>query len=160
MPPTVPCEPARSTRLEYVFVYGTLKRGQCREDLWPRAPVSVAPAWTLGSLFDLGPYPALLGGNDRVLGELWSFEPSEMPAVLAVLDQIEGTNQPGQSNEYDRVQVPVTCWTRGELTASTYCYAAQAIGRQLKPLVADSIVDGQSYVQWPSGVRREPNALA
>lgn len=141
-------------KLEHVFVYGTLKRGQCREDLWPKVPVSVAPAWTWGSLFDLGPYPALLGGSDRVLGELWSFEPSEMATVLEVLDQIEGTNQPGLPNEYDRQQVQVTSWGcgGGELEASTYRYADQAIAHQLEPVAANCFLEGQPYVQWPSAI--------
>lgn len=135
-------------QLQHVFVYGTLKRGQCREDLWPQAPAQVAPAWTLGSLFDLGPYPALLAGSDRVLGELWSYEPSQMAAVLEVLDRIEGTNQPGP-NEYDRLQVQVNSQGGGKLYASTYRYADQAIANQLQPMVANFFIEGQPYVQWP-----------
>lgn len=150
MSQTVPYQPETSTKLEHVFVYGTLKRGQCREDLWPRPPASVAPAWTLGSLFDLGPYPALLAGSDRVLGELWSFEPSQMAAVLEVLDRIEGTNQPGLPNEYDRLQVQVTSWAGGKLEASTYRCADQAIADRLEPLVANCFIEDEPYVQWPS----------
>lgn len=143
-----------SMRNEHVFVYGTLKRGQCREDCWPVAPLSVEVAWTLGSLWDLGPYPALLVGSDRVLGELWSFAPSDLAAVFEVLDRIEGTNQPGLPNEYDRVQVSVTSWGRGELVASTYRYADYDVTRQSQPMVASSLIDGQFYVQWPSAFSR------
>lgn len=141
--------PEATQEFKHVFVYGTLKRGQCREDCWPRIPVRVEPAWTFGSLFDLGPYPALLVGGDRVLGDLWSFDPSDMPAVFAALDRIEGTNQPGAPNEYDRVLVRVTSWSRGELCASTYRYADPQIAGQLAPLEASCRVRGLSYVQWP-----------
>lgn len=46
-----------------LFVYGTLKRGQCRETMWPRPPVSVRPAFIRGRLYDLGPYPAIWCGD-------------------------------------------------------------------------------------------------
>jgi gamma-glutamylcyclotransferase (GGCT)/AIG2-like uncharacterized protein YtfP len=72
--------------VDCVFVYGTLKRGQVRERSWPRQPLAVEPAWTLGRLFDLGPYPGLLAGTDRVLGELWRFAAEDLPETLRVLD--------------------------------------------------------------------------
>lgn len=149
------CQPNAPARLEHVFVYGTLKRGQCRERCWPRTPVRIEPAWTLGSLRDLGPYPALLVGSDRVLGELWSFEPRDILDVLTVLDQIEGTDQPGLPNEYDRVQVHVTSLAKWEAVASTYCYADQSIVARLQPLPANYLMEGQPYVQWP---RHNPHA--
>ena len=88
-----------------VFVYGTLKRGQCRSGLWPAEPLSVQPAWTLGKLFGRSDYPALTAGQDRVLGELWRFPTDDIASVLETLDQIEVTNQPGQDDLYVRVFV-------------------------------------------------------
>lgn len=52
-----------------IFVYGTLKRGEEREAMWPRWPVRVEAATTLGILYDIGPYPALAAGDDVVEGE-------------------------------------------------------------------------------------------
>lgn len=72
-----------------VFVYGSLKRGQCREKCWPHAPQRVDEAFTHGSLYDLGPYPAMAEGTDRVEGEVWRFAPEHMPKTLAALDQVE-----------------------------------------------------------------------
>jgi gamma-glutamylcyclotransferase (GGCT)/AIG2-like uncharacterized protein YtfP len=72
-----------------VFVYGTLKRGQERERNWPRPPRRIEPAEIRGELYDLGPYPALLHGDDRVLGELWFLEPADLEATLRTLDEIE-----------------------------------------------------------------------
>ena len=137
------------SKLEHVFVYGTLKRGECREVCWPRAPLSVEPAWTLGALIDLGPYPALLVGCDRVLGELWSFGPHDIATVFEQLDQIEGTNQSGMPNEYDRVRVTATGQTLGEISASTYRYANLRRAAQFTALAADHVIAGQAYVQWP-----------
>lgn len=100
-----------------VFVYGTLKRGQCRQSRWPRRPLDIRPGYVRGQLFDLGAYPALLcgaalrglgrGGCDWVAGQLWRFSADDIEATLARLDVIEVTNQPGQANLYDRIVVPV-----------------------------------------------------
>jgi gamma-glutamylcyclotransferase (GGCT)/AIG2-like uncharacterized protein YtfP len=85
------------------FVYGTLKRGQCREICWPAKPLSISPACAQGQLFGRTDYPAMVSGTDRVLGELWTFEPHEVERVIEVLDQIEGTNQAGNPDLYRRV---------------------------------------------------------
>ena len=42
-----------------IFVYGTLKKNQLRGSLWPRPPIALGPAITLGELWDLGSYPGL-----------------------------------------------------------------------------------------------------
>ncbi|MCC5786726.1 MAG: gamma-glutamylcyclotransferase [Phycisphaerales bacterium] len=101
-----------------VFVYGTLKRGQCRETCWPAAPVDVRPAQVQGLLYDLGAYPALRNGEGRVAGELWEFAPEHMPRVLEVLDMVEGYAD-SPSDLYRRVQVEVRCG-EGRVTAWTY----------------------------------------
>ena len=72
-----------------VFVYGTLKRGQVREGCWPRQPLRVMPAETRGRLHDLGPYPALIPGPDRVKGELWFLAETDVAETLRVLDEVE-----------------------------------------------------------------------
>jgi len=142
---------ARS-KLEHVFVYGTLKRGECREACWPRAALNIEPAWTLGALIDLGPYPALLAGKERVLGELWSFDPQDIAIVFEQLDRVEGTNQPGLPNEYDRVRVVATGQTFGEVGASTYRYANLQQAAQYTALAASHVIDGRAYVKWPDAI--------
>ena len=104
-----------------IFVYGTLKRGQCRERCWPVRPLSVEDAEVVGLLFDLGPFPALSHGRGRVAGELWRFDAADMAVVLAVLDQIEGyRNAPGDL--YRRERVAVRCGVELE-SAWTYLFA-------------------------------------
>ncbi|MGI9470254.1 MAG: gamma-glutamylcyclotransferase family protein [Rubripirellula sp.] len=90
-----------------VFVYGTLKRGQCRDGLWPCVPRSVNATWTRGTLYGRSDYPAMIPGQDRVTGECWSFSAEDMVAVMQTLDRIEGANQPGQPDLYHRVEVDV-----------------------------------------------------
>ena len=86
-----------------VFVYGTLKRGQCRVSLWPVEPLSIQIGSVRGALYSRADYPAMTVGDDCVIGELWRFDQDSIPAVLETLDQIEGTNQPGQKDLYSRI---------------------------------------------------------
>jgi gamma-glutamylcyclotransferase (GGCT)/AIG2-like uncharacterized protein YtfP len=72
-----------------IFVYGTLKRGECREACWPRPPLEVIPATVRGLLYDMGPYPALAEGDGWVAGEIWRLESTDVATTLAALDQIE-----------------------------------------------------------------------
>lgn len=90
-----------------VFVYGTLCRGQCREECWPREPLSVAVGYVRGRLFDLGPYPAMLPGDDWVRGEYWTLREEDMPETLRVLDAIEGYAQSGEADLYRRQEVDI-----------------------------------------------------
>ncbi|MEX2186090.1 MAG: gamma-glutamylcyclotransferase family protein [Pirellulales bacterium] len=91
-----------------VFVYGTLKRGECRQRCWPRVPIAVEPAVIRGRLYDLGPYPALGPGDDRVRGELWCFDVDAMPETLRVLDEVEGATQLGDFY-YRRIILTCEC---------------------------------------------------
>ncbi len=96
-----------------LFAYGTLKRGECRESMWPYPPVSVRTAYIQARLYDLGPYPAVRVDIDLddpqdwdwVQGELWRVSPDHFEETLHVLDSIEGTNQKGHRNLYDQVLV-------------------------------------------------------
>ncbi len=102
-----------------VFVYGTLRRGECR-DL--RSAFGggrfVGDGWVAGQLFDIGDYPGLRldAGGSRVVGEI--FEVS--PETLGRLDELEGFDPDrAEASEYLRVRVSVVdadgtvedCWT-------------------------------------------------
>lgn len=136
-----------------VFVYGTLKRGQCRESLWPVAPRRIQPGWTRGALFDRPDYPAMTAGPDRVLGELWTFEAERVDAVLKVLDQIEGANQPGQVDLYHRVVTAVAADDESPLgEAWSYHYATDPLADGFQRILADRT----GHVQWPAEARQAP----
>ena len=106
-----------------VFVYGTLKRGQCRETMWPRPPLSIRPGFVRGWLFDLGLYPAMWCGGchelendgpendpcqcDWIEGEVWTLAKEDMSITIEELDKIEETNQPQTCNQYDQILVRV-----------------------------------------------------
>lgn len=119
-----------STEPATLFVYGTLMQGQQRGGMWPRRPLAIVPAEVRGELYDLGPYPALVEGHDRIAGEAWTFDPSDLPEVLRVLDAIECYDQPGEPNIYIRTVVDYTSAEqhRGPTgRAQTYLYACKPV---------------------------------
>ena len=90
----------------YVFVYGTLRKGQERDihRLQP-APVFVGNCQIYGTLYDLGSYPGVrLGGLEWVQGEVYQITPE----LERKLDEIEEV-WPQQTGEYARCEVLVQC---------------------------------------------------
>lgn len=138
--------------IDAFFVYGTLKRGECRSQCWPCRPQSVQRAWTHGTLFSRSDYPALVSGHDPVLGELWRFALGDVAAVIQVIDAIEGTGQTDEEDLYTREIVTVFGVDGGQLgRAYTYCYAA------------DPKQDGFVQVrrppwEWPACLSRDHSA--
>jgi len=102
-----------------LFVYGTLQRGQCRERCWPHAPLAVEPAVARGGLYDLGPYPALVEGDDLIGGELWRLAPEHMERTLAVLDEVEDAAV-GETGLY--VRRIIDCRTAAGQSVAAYAY--------------------------------------
>ena len=127
-------------RIEHVFVYGTLQRGQVRDNAWPCKPRAVKSAVVLGYLYDLGDYPALTPGSDRVRGELWQFAYEQMDPTLVVLDMIEGYAD-GAEDLHRRVEVTCQCGSQ-VISAFSYHYA-----RPLEPEWRIPARDG--FCSWP-----------
>ena len=91
-----------------VFVYGTLKPGECNYLRYCEAKVvDACPAIAQGQLFALSAgYPAMISGEGRVYGFLLRFANS---AILADLDQLEDYH-PGRDraqNEYQRESIAI-----------------------------------------------------
>ena len=103
MPPTITDTPSASIH-RYVFVYGTLRRGQQRDinHLQP-APLFIGSSQIKGTLYDLGSYPGVrLGGSGWVQGEVYQITPE----LERQLDEIEEV-WPQQSGEYVKREVVV-----------------------------------------------------
>lgn len=85
----------------HVFTYGTLKRGQINHDrILSGYDIKIMPAWTYGELYDLGYFPALSEGNNKVYGELIEFD---NPEILRKIDSLEGYQEDNSNfNFYDR----------------------------------------------------------
>lgn len=97
-------EGPESSRL--VFVYGTLRRGECNDVArYSPVPVFVGSGEAQGVLHDLGPYPGAVfevEGDARVVGEVYRIA----PAVELQLDHLEGV-QPDGEGEYRRRDIRV-----------------------------------------------------
>lgn len=88
----------------YVFVYGTLRRGDVRDitRLQP-PPEFVGMASVAGALYDLGPYPGLLlGGAGRVRGEIYAIS-AELERQLDEIEEV----WPQPTGEYCKCEVVV-----------------------------------------------------
>jgi gamma-glutamylcyclotransferase (GGCT)/AIG2-like uncharacterized protein YtfP len=88
-----------------VFVYGTLLTGESNHRIAAPFVRSVEPGAVRGTLYDVGPYPALVvGGEDdgTVAGEwLTVTEPG-----LRAMDALEEYYGPGDPrNDYERVRI-------------------------------------------------------
>lgn len=90
-----------------VFVYGTLKPGECN---YPRycegKAIEAEEAIAFGQLFhlcELG-YPGMILGEGRVRGVVLSFTD---PNIFQSMDVLEGydPNRPPEKNEYNREQI-------------------------------------------------------
>jgi gamma-glutamylcyclotransferase (GGCT)/AIG2-like uncharacterized protein YtfP len=92
--------------MQRVFVYGTLKKGFANHDrIFAGCNIKITPAWTYGELYDLGYFPAMTEGNNKVHGELIEFDD---PKVLRKIDQLEGYRKKGcHLNFYERERVTV-----------------------------------------------------
>ncbi|MBU8918828.1 gamma-glutamylcyclotransferase [Bacillus sp. FJAT-29953] len=84
----------------YVFVYGTLRRNEKYHYLLQDAELVAEQAWTNGSLFDTGlGFPAVKKSQtETVYGELYLVSDGH----LRSLDQLEGYEEQGRNNLYDR----------------------------------------------------------
>jgi gamma-glutamylcyclotransferase (GGCT)/AIG2-like uncharacterized protein YtfP len=110
----------------WVFVYGTLKRGQPNHSLLAPFVREVREGRVTGTLVDLGAYPGLVPGQGIVRGELLRLEPGGV--ALRRLDDLEGFFGPGDlRNEYERLLVAVETGG-GPLEAWAYRYAGPVEG--------------------------------
>jgi gamma-glutamylcyclotransferase (GGCT)/AIG2-like uncharacterized protein YtfP len=126
------------SRIRYVFVYGTLRRGEQRDinRLTP-APRWLGQASVEGVLYDLGQYPGLVLGRDecrareKVRGEIYEIT-EELERLLDEIEEVA----PKQSGEYVKRQVQMflesshlaaTSETTLELTCLVYEAAPERV---------------------------------
>ena len=101
-----------------LFVYGTLKSSENNHNrIFAGYDIKITPAWTYGELYDLGWYPALTSGENKVYGELIEFDD---PEILMKIDMLEGYRGKESSfNFYERREIQVFT-DKEEFTAWAY----------------------------------------
>jgi len=109
-----------------IFVYGTLMKGLQRARALSRSQF-IAHATTTGELYDLGRFPALIAGHEKVLGEV--YEISEQ--ILHRLDQIESYDPENpEKSLYIRKEIAVYLDSNSHpVTAEGYFYNRCLEGR-------------------------------
>lgn len=136
-----------------IFVYGTLQRGEQREKAWPCQALGVEWATIRATLYDLGPYPAIVPGPHRILGELWSIAECDLPRTLSALDEIEGFA--GRADDLYTRRVVESTTLRGEVRrAYAYFFANRLVLQSAVEVPADS----NGLVHWRRGNRSLPNS--
>lgn len=112
-----------------LFVYGTLLPGESRwHVLEPYVEGQPAKAEIVGSLFDMGSYPALILDHPyipagAVHGVVCKIRDGAEQTVTRILDRIEGYTPGGNNNLYERVEAVVyipQAMTEEQITASFY----------------------------------------
>jgi len=128
-----------------VFVYGTLKEGRPLDrKVFADTRLSVTPATIVGSLYNLGPYPAIkLKGKGLVQGEIHKFHKDDIKEIVKIMDMIEGYNPKSEekNNLYNRRVV--TAKTKDGEKTDVYVYEYSR-----EPKASMKIDDGL----WESGV--------
>lgn len=89
-------------------------------------------------------------GGDRIAGECWQFEPSDIPEVVRALDIIEETNQPGAANLYDRVTLEVFEIESGAVSQGTQAYAYHFATDPLQSGFERIDPSGDGWCRWPT----------
>jgi len=114
-----------SVPLTTLFVYGTLKEGEINHGLVEPYARSIGPGWIPGRLYDVGDFPALAEGEDRVQGEIVRLDPSDFMRVIPVIDRLEGCIPGDEAGSlYTRRVVRVTVGDGTQQPAYAYYYNA------------------------------------
>jgi gamma-glutamylcyclotransferase (GGCT)/AIG2-like uncharacterized protein YtfP len=117
----------------YLFVYGTLRPDADHPMARFLAARSrpLGPATVAGRLYDLGRYPALTEGGERVHG--WLCELLDADATLPALDRYEGVATEGTAGLFERTRAPVTLATGEVVEAFVYFYRGPVSDQQRVP---------------------------
>jgi len=115
------------TKIKNVFVYGTLKEGRPLDrKVFADTRLSVTPATVVGSIYNLGPCPAIkLKGKGVVQGEIHEFDEKDIKEIIRIMDSIEGYNpeRDEKYNHYNRRIVTAKTKDGEKMEAYVYEYS-------------------------------------
>ena len=93
------------SRIERVFVYGTLLPGECNHRVAAPWLLDARPGEVSGRLVDCGVWPALVRGGEAKAGRVRGMWLTVKPEALAAMDELEDFIGPESLNEYERIWV-------------------------------------------------------
>ncbi|WP_248925847.1 gamma-glutamylcyclotransferase family protein [Paenibacillus hamazuiensis] len=89
-----------------LFVYGTLLKGEANHHIVAPYLIAVEPGVVRGTLYNVGPYPALMLSESHADGVIVGEWMTVSEAGLPALDQLENFYAPGDPrNEYERMRI-------------------------------------------------------
>ena len=141
--------------IDSIFVYGTLKQHQLRASMWPCTPDLIRPAMIRAALYDTGPFPAILDGQDCVLGELWTLDLLDIVETLSVLDEAEGFDSSRNDNLYARIETDATLEDGTRVRAYVYQYARIGQPKGMRRIEPSIRFAGQLCAAWPDALSRD-----
>ena len=98
--------------IDIVFVYGTLKKGQCREQSMNEISLGSKDENIKAKMYNIGKFPAITLEKEEVFGEIHRVKKEQ--ESLESLDQIEGFVGYDKSSLYNRILINSSqgiCWT-------------------------------------------------
>lgn len=138
---------------EYLFVYGTLRRGtQIGRKLLPQHLTEfVGNGLYQGKLFELGGYPGAVPSDapdDRIRGEVYLLH--EPQAILKRLDEYEGCSpQQPEPHEYKRVKAEILLKDGGSVSAWVYLFN--------RPTAKYKRIVSGDYIEFIKAMRQQKN---
>ena len=116
------------------FVYGTLRAGQSNARLLRGAIARTRLAKLSGAqMFDMGPYPMIVEGENEIWGELIDIEPDKYEVILKALDRLESVNGADPENPdalYRRLRYTVLA--EAEIVESWAYFGREILARRGK----------------------------
>jgi gamma-glutamylcyclotransferase (GGCT)/AIG2-like uncharacterized protein YtfP len=98
--------------IDTVFVYGTLKKSQCREQSMNEISLGSKDENITAKMYNIGKFPAITLEKEEVLGEIHKVKKEQ--ESIESLDQIEGFVGYDKSSLYNRILINSSqgiCWT-------------------------------------------------
>ena len=105
-------ENKQCSMIDIVFVYGTLKKSQCREQSMNEISLGSKDEKVTAKMYNIGEFPAITLEKGEVLGEIHKVKKEQ--ESLESLDQIEGFVGYDKSSLYNRILINSSqgmCWT-------------------------------------------------
>lgn len=95
------------SEIDYLFVYGTLRRdaGHAMAKLLAASSTHVGLGWFQGRIYRVSWYPCAIPSDaaaDRVVGDVFALQPEASAEILETLDEYEGTKTEGGRPPYYR----------------------------------------------------------
>lgn len=129
-----------------IFVYGSLRTGMYNYDKYLKGNIIQSElAYVKGSLHEIKGvvYPALVDGDDMIVGEIMELADDQ---ILPALDELEGWNKEGDiHNEYNKVMMDIYDDLGTHIT-NLPVYAFNTTNPLHKDLLGD-VIESHDYVK-------------